>query len=56
MITMQIYGKILPVQYQTLQDMEPYLAGSLVSMSTLTLASSSLNVWHNSQQVTFRAC
>ena len=54
MITMQIYGKIL--QYQTLQGMKPHLAGSLVSIFTLLLASSSLNVWHNSQQVTYDAC
>ena len=51
-IMMQIYGTFL--QYQTLQGMKPHCAGSLVSaasMSTLILASSSLNVWHTSQQV-----
>ena len=49
---MQIYGSFL--QDQTLQGMKPHRAGSLVStasMSTLILASPSLNVWHTSQQV-----
>ena len=54
MITMQTYEKIL--QYHILQGIKPHLAGSLVSIFTLKLASSSLNVWHNSQQVTSRAC